>query len=38
LGLAIVKHAIIQAGGNLTIHSRLGQGAQFDCWLPYSQE
>lgn len=38
LGLAIVKHAIIQAGGNLTIHSRLGQGAQFDCWLPYFQE
>jgi two-component system phosphate regulon sensor histidine kinase PhoR len=38
LGLAIVKHAIIQAGGNLTINSLLGQGAQFDCWLPYSQE
>jgi signal transduction histidine kinase len=23
-----------QAGGTLTINSRLGKGAQFDVWLP----
>jgi signal transduction histidine kinase len=34
LGLAIVKHAITQAEGTLTINSRLGQGAQFHVWLP----
>jgi signal transduction histidine kinase len=38
LGLAIVKHAITQAGGTLTINSRMGQGAQFDAWLLYSKD
>ena len=35
LGLAITKHALSKAGGNLSISSRVGQGASFDCWLPY---
>ncbi len=34
LGLAIAKHALTQAGGSLTITSRLGKGSKFECWLP----
>ena len=37
LGLAIVKHALGRCGGQLTINSRLGQGAEFICRLPVSQ-
>jgi two-component system phosphate regulon sensor histidine kinase PhoR len=38
LGLAIVKHALGRCGGQLTINSRLGQGAEFICRLPMSQQ
>lgn len=38
LGLAIAKHGLNKAGGTLTIRSRLGQGATFDCWLPQAEE
>ena len=34
LGLAIVKHALSRCGGQLTINSRLGQGAEFVCRFP----
>lgn len=37
LGLAIVKHALTRCGGQLTINSRLGQGAEFICRLPQRQ-
>jgi two-component system phosphate regulon sensor histidine kinase PhoR len=38
LGLSIAKHGLNKAGGTLTIRSRLGQGATFDCWLPQAEE
>jgi two-component system phosphate regulon sensor histidine kinase PhoR len=37
LGLAIVKHALTRCGGQLTISSRLGRGAEFICRLPASK-
>jgi two-component system phosphate regulon sensor histidine kinase PhoR len=38
LGLAIAKHALTQAGGSLTITSRLGKGSKFECWLPTDKD
>lgn len=34
LGLAIVKHILQRCGGELTVNSRLGNGATFVCTLP----
>ncbi len=37
LGLSMVDGLMRQLGGALTLHSRLGAGAQADLWLPVSQ-
>ncbi|TVQ72074.1 MAG: phosphate regulon sensor histidine kinase PhoR [Oceanospirillales bacterium] len=34
LGLSIVKHVVIRHGGQLKIHSRVGQGSSFTCHFP----
>lgn len=34
LGLSIVKHVVIRHGGQLKIHSRVGQGSRFSCHFP----
>jgi len=34
IGLFIVRSIVEKHGGEISVHSELGQGSQFDVWLP----
>ena len=38
IGLFIVRSILEKHGGNIKAHSELGQGSQFDIWLPFEQK
>lgn len=38
LGLAIAKNIVEAHGGQLSVHSKIGEGTTFSCFIPHKKE